>query len=324
MKYSEIIYSKAEAELKERRVRAEELAEMRRKQFSEKYPELIDIENIMKFSALEVIRSVGSNGKPVNISEVARTNLEAQARRKELLVKNGYPADYLDVPYNCKKCNDSGIFNGKLCECHLAILQKLSVESLSCSPILAKSTFENFDLNLYNDKKTEEIDGCLCSHREIMNGVYAMLKSYAENFRPNASNLFLSGGTGLGKTHLALSILNVLTARGYSVYYSSVRKVIKQLQNEHFGKGDTDLNEELSRNDLVIIDDLGAEFETPFATAAINEIIDDAVLMGKPMILISNLNRKEFEERYGERAASRLNAFEIIQFYGTDIRLKNK
>lgn len=321
MKYSEIIYSKAEAELKARRVRAEELAEMRRKQFAEKYPELIDIENIMKFSALEVIRSVGSGGKSVNISEVAKTNLEAQARKKELLVKNGYPADYLDVPYTCKKCNDSGIFNGKLCECHLALLQKLSVEGLSCSPILAKSTFDTFNLEYYSAIKDADLG---FSHREIMGGVFGMLKNYAENFGPDSSSLFFSGGTGLGKTHLALAIFNVVTANGYSVYYSSARKVIKQLNNEHFGKGDTDLNEELSRNDLVIIDDLGAEFETPFGTAAINEIIDDAVLMGKPMILISNLDKTAFEERYGERVASRLNAFEIIQFFGTDIRQKNK
>lgn len=321
MKYSEIIYSKAEAELKARRVRAEELAEMRRKQFAEKYPELIDIENIMKFSALEVIRSVGSGGKSVNISEVAKTNLEAQARKKELLVKNGYPADYLDVPYTCKKCNDSGIFNGKLCECHLALLQKLSVEGLSCSPILAKSTFDTFNLEYYSAIKDADLG---FSHREIMGGVFGMLKNYAENFGPDSSSLFFSGGTGLGKTHLALAIFNVVTANGYSVYYSSARKVIKQLNNEHFGKGDTDLNEELSRNDLVIIDDLGAEFETPFGTAAINEIIDDAVLMGKPMILISNLYKTAFEERYGERVASRLNAFEIIQFFGTDIRQKNK
>ncbi len=321
MKYSEIIYSKAEAELKARRVRAEELAEMRRRQFAEKFPELIDIENIMKFSALEVIRSVGSNGKSVNIAEISKTNLEAQARKKELLEKNGYPSDYLDIPYTCKKCNDSGIYNGKLCECHLALLRKLSVEGLSCSPILAKSTFDAFNLEYYSNTKDSELG---FSHREIMGGVFAMLKNYAENFGADSSSLFFSGGTGLGKTHLALAIFNVVTAKGYSVYYSSARKVIKQLNNEHFGKGDTDLNEELNRNDLVIIDDLGAEFETPFGTAAINEIIDDGVLMGKPMILISNLDKNAFEKRYGERVASRLNAFEIIQFFGTDIRQKNK
>ena len=321
MKYSEAIYSKAEAELKERRVNAERLGEMRRNEVAAKYPELLEIEKIMRETALSVIRSVGAGGERVDISQLAKSNLEAQAKKKELLKKAGYPEDYLETPYSCKDCKDSGINNGKLCKCHLDILKRISMESLSCSPILARSTFECFDLNNYSTIKDMSLG---FSHREIMGGIFAMLKNYAENFRPENPSLFFSGGTGLGKTHLALAIFNVLVQNGYSVYYESARKVVKQLQNEHFGKSDTDLEEELSRNDLIIIDDLGAEFETPFANAAINEIIDEVVLMGKPMILISNLNRAEFEQRYGERAASRLNAFEIVQFFGTDIRQKNK
>ncbi len=321
MKYSEAIYSKAEAELKERRVNAERLGEMRRNEVAAKYPELLDIEKIMRETALSVIRSVGAGGERVDISQLAKSNLEAQAKKKELLKRAGYPEDYLETPYSCKDCKDSGINNGKLCKCHLDILKRISVESLSCSPILARSTFECFDLNNYSNIKDMELG---FSHREIMGGVFGMLKNYAENFRPENPSLFFSGGTGLGKTHLALAIFNVLVQNGYSVYYESARKVVKQLQNEHFGKSDSDLEEELIRNDLIIIDDLGAEFETPFANAAINEIIDEVVLMGKPMILISNLNRTEFEARYGERAASRLNAFEIVQFFGTDIRQKNK
>ncbi len=322
MKYSEIIYSKAEMELKERRVRAEEIAQMRRKEFAAKYPQLTEIENIMKNSALSVIKSIGTGGERVDISQIAKTNLEAQAKKRQLLKQAGYPEDYLDVPYTCKKCEDTGIYKGKLCECHLALLQKISISHLNCSPVLAKSTFDTFDLKYYSEIKNPELNGF--SHRDIMRGVFAMLKDYAENFRPESPSLFFSGGTGLGKTHLALSVFNVLTANGYSVYYNSARKIIKQVQAESYSKGEGDLIEELNRNDLVIIDDLGAEYETPFACSVINEIIDDGVLMGKPMIIISNLDKKAFENRYGERVASRLNAFEIIEFFGSDIRVQKK
>ena len=317
MKFSDIIYSKAENILKSRREQAEKLADMRRKEFIAKYPELIDIENTMKNAALDVIRSVGADGKRVNIYEVAKINLLAQEDRKELIKKAGYPEDYLEPPYTCKKCKDSGIVNGKLCECHLAVLQQLSVSELSCSPLLARSTFDSFDLKYYSDIKDRELG---FSPRDIMRGCYEMLKAYAENFTCNSNSFFFTGATGLGKTHLALAVLNKVTQNGFSVYYSSAGSIVKKLEKERFGRADESVEDEIERSDLLIIDDLGAEFSTAFSQAAINELVNNAILSGKPMIIISNLSRNELEEKYGQRLTSRLNCFEIIQFVGEDIR----
>lgn len=317
MKFSDIIYSKAENILKSRREQAEKLADMRRKEFIAKYPELIDIENTMKNAALDVIRSVGADGKRVNIYEVAKINLQAQEKRKELIKKTGYPEDYLEPPYTCKKCKDSGIVNGKLCECHLAVLQQLSVSELSCSPLLARSTFDSFDLKYYSDIKDRELG---FSPRDIMRGCYEMLKAYAENFTCNSNSFFFTGATGLGKTHLALAVLNKVTQNGFSVYYSSAGSIVKKLEKERFGRADESVEDEIERSDLLIIDDLGAEFSTAFSQAAINELVNNAILSGKPMIIISNLSRAELEEKYGQRLTSRLNCFEIIQFVGEDIR----
>ncbi|MBO5290048.1 MAG: ATP-binding protein [Clostridia bacterium] len=317
MKFSDIIYSKAENILKSRREQAEKLADMRRKEFIAKYPELIDIENTMKNAALDVIRSVGADGKRVNIYEVAKINLQAQEKRKELIKKAGYPEDYLEPPYTCKKCKDSGIVNGKLCECHLAVLQQLSVSELSCSPLLARSTFDSFDLKYYSDIKDRELG---FSPRDIMRGCYEMLKAYAENFTCNSNSFFFTGATGLGKTHLALAVLNKVTQNGFSVYYSSAGSIVKKLEKERFGRADESVEDEIERSDLLIIDDLGAEFSTAFSQAAINELVNNAILSGKPMIIISNLSRAELEEKYGQRLTSRLNCFEIIQFVGEDIR----
>ena len=317
MRFSDIIYSKAENILKSRREQAERLADMRRKEFIAKYPELIDIENTMKNAALDVIRSVGADGKRVNIYEVAKINLQAQEERKELIKKAGYPEDYLEPPYTCKKCKDSGIVNGKLCECHLAILQQLSVSELSCSPLLARSTFDTFDLKYYSDIKDRELG---FSPRDIMRGCYEMLKAYAENFTYNSNSFFFTGATGLGKTHLALAVLNKVTQNGFTVYYASAGSIVKKLEKERFGRADESIEDEIERSDLLIIDDLGAEFSTAFSQAAINELVNNAILAGKPMIIISNLSRNELEEKYGQRLTSRLNCFEIIQFVGEDIR----
>ena len=321
MKFSEIIYQKAENELKNRRERAERLADMRRKEFSGKYPELLDIENEMKNAALDVIRSVGANGKRVDISVVAKRNLEAQKAKKELINAAGYPEDYLDIPYSCKKCNDSGIHNGKLCQCHLQLLQQLSVGELSCSPMLAGSTFEAFDLKYYSDIKDRELG---YSPKDYMRGCFEMLKAYAENFSPKSSSFFFSGGTGLGKTHLALAVLNKVTQKGFTVYYNTAGSIIKEMEKERFGRSTDSIEEEIYKADLVIVDDLGAEFSTPFAQAAINELVNNLILAGKAMIIISNLSVGELEERYGQRVTSRLNGFEVIEFVGEDIRQLKK
>lgn len=321
MKFSEIIYQRAENELKNRREQAEKLASVRRKEFIAKNPELLDIENEMKNAALEVIRSVGADGKKVDISQIAKRNLEAQDAKRALIKAAGYPEDYLDIPYTCKKCKDTGILNGKLCECHLTLLQQLSVGELACSPMLARSTFNSFDIKYYSDIKDPDLG---FSPREYMRGCFEMLKVYAENFTTQSNSFFFSGGTGLGKTHLALAILNRLTQRGFSVYYNSASGIIKQLEKERFGRVSDSVEEEIEKSDLVIIDDLGAEFATPFAEATVNELVNNAVISGKPMIMISNLSINEIEKRYGQRVVSRLNTFEVIEFIGEDIRQLKK
>ncbi len=321
MKFSEVIYQKAEYILKQRREQAQNLANMRRKEFSQKYPELKMIEDQMKNAALEVIRGVGANSGDVDVSLIAKKSLEAQKARKELIIAAGYPEDYLEIPYTCRKCKDSGIVDGKLCECHLTILQQLSVNELSCSPVLARSTFDTFDINYYTDIKDRALG---YSPREYMRGCYEMLKAYSENFNPQTNSFFFCGGTGLGKTHLALAVLNKVSENGFSVYYNTVSKIVKQMKNENFGRADTDIEEEIATADLVIIDDLGAEFASEFGNAAINELIGDAILSGKAMIIISNLSVGELEARYGQRLTSRLNSFEVLEFTGEDVRQLKK
>ena len=316
MKFSEDVYIKAEAELKKRQENAEKLAEMRRKQILNKHPELLEIENIIRNAALEVIKGLGS-GKKVDVKALSEKNLEAQKQKAELLTKNGYPEDYLEPQYSCKLCNDTGILNGKLCSCHLDILKKISMSEYSCSSILAVSTFDTFDLKYYSAEKDMSLG---YSPREYMEASLDFLKSYAENFKPGANSFFVTGATGLGKTHLSLAVMNKVTEKGYSVFYGSADNIIKQMEKERFGRSNGDIEEEIENADLLIIDDLGTEFKTAFSETAVYQIINNAILNGKPMIISSNLSISELEERYGQRVVSRLNSFEVINFIGTDIR----
>jgi len=316
MKFSEDVYLKAENELKKRRDNAEQLADMRRKQLINKLPELLEIENIIRDAALEVIKGLG-NGKNVDVKSLAEKNLNAQKEKNELLKKNGFPEDYLEPQYSCKICNDSGVVNGKLCSCHIELLKKISMSEYSCSSILAVSTFDTFDLKYYSEEKNMSLG---YSPREYMEASVDFLKNYANNFSKNSESFFFTGGTGLGKTHLSLAVMNKVTEKGYTVFYGSSDNIIKQMEKERFGRSNGDIEEEIENADLLIIDDLGTEFKTAFSETAVYQLINNAILNGKPMIISSNLSITELEERYGKRVVSRLNSFEVINFIGTDIR----
>lgn len=315
MKFSETVYLKAEAELKKRREAAEQLAEIHRSTVLKQHPELKSIENEIRDAALSAVKSVGSGVLP-DINALAQKNLAAQEKKRRLLSDAGFPPDYLEPHYSCELCSDTGIYRGKLCECHIKLLKSISSSDLSCGSLLATSTFDSFDTSLYSDKKDPSLG---YSPREYMKAAFSMIKSFAENFSSASPSFLFCGSTGLGKTHLALSVMNTLTDRGHNCFYSTAWNILKRMQNEHFGKGD-DISDELSSSELVIIDDLGSEFETAFSKAAVYELINDSLLRSRPMIIITGLTLPELEQRYGQKVISRLSAFEKIEFIGSDIR----
>lgn len=315
MKFSENTYLRAEAELKRRREAAQNLADIHRAAFVSQYPELTQIENEIRDAALAAVKSVGSGVKP-DIATLAKKNLEAQEKKRLLLKSAGYPEDYLEPHYSCEICSDTGIANGKLCECHIKLLKKLSASDLSCGSLLEVSTFDTFDVSLHSDKKDLSRG---YSPREYMKAAYGMIKNYAESFSRQSPSFIFCGSTGLGKTHLALSVMNTLTENGHNCFYATAWEILKRMQNEHFGKVET-ISEELYDAELLIIDDLGSEFETQFTKAAVYELLNDSLLRSRPMIIITGLSLSELEERYGQKVISRLSSFEKIEFIGSDIR----
>ena len=155
-----------------------------------------------------------------------------------------------------------------------------------------------------------------------MSAVLALSKDFAENFsKSTRQNLLFMGNTGLGKTHLSLSIAGVVLEKGYDVIYGSAYNLFSKMESEHFGEHTNRFYEAVLGCDLLIIDDLGAEFVSPYIQTLVYNIVNTRILTGKPTIVNTNLSMKEIETRYTPRVASRfIGEYTAKAFMGNDVR----
>jgi DNA replication protein DnaC len=80
---------------------------------------------------------------------------------------------------------------------------------------------------------------------------------YDGSFLANKSNVILVGGTGTGKTHLAIAVARQAVRNGAKGRFLNVVDLVNQLEQEKLtGKGGR-LADQLSRHDVVVLDELG-------------------------------------------------------------------
>lgn len=232
---------------------------------------------------------------------------------RDTILKN---ASIGDIVYDCDACKDTGYINGKICDCIHSAAKKIRLNDLSASLPLAECRFENFDLNYY---KNEDVDGA--NARKRMTAILKLCREYVINFNPKSSeSLLFMGDTGLGKTHLTLAITYELLNRGYDVIYGAAYNLFSDMETEHFtGHTNNKYNAAIDC-DLLVIDDLGGEFVSPYIQSLLYNIINTRDLANKPTIINTNLSMGEIANRYTPRVASRLIKYTAKKFIGSDIR----
>lgn len=316
MAYSKETYKKAEQELAQRRNRALAEREDRHRIAVESVPEILETEERMSAAGLATIKALGMGAVDAKeyIRKLSEINLNAQAQRRMFLKKAGFPEDWLDVHYSCPKCEDKGFVNGIMCDCFKDLLKSLEYEKLCSKLPVGSCRFDNFKLDYYPD-------GAGTSPRRRMESVLNYCKTYATDFSRRSPSLLLYGKTGLGKTHLSLAVAGKAVESGYGVIYTSAQNLFNKLEKEKFGRSDGNTEETILDCDLLIIDDLGAEFTTQFTVSALYNIINSRELEGKPTVISTNLTPEQLTSTYSERIASRiLSNFVMLYFDGSDIR----
>lgn len=80
---------------------------------------------------------------------------------------------------------------------------------------------------------------------------------YDGSFLSDHSNIIMVGGTGTGKTHLAISIARQSIRNGRKARFFNVLDLVNQLEKEKLDNRGGKLAEHLARHDLVVLDELG-------------------------------------------------------------------
>ena len=112
-----------------------------------------------------------------------------------------------------------------------------------------------------------------------MAGQLAELKGYADEFDRTSPSLVLLGNAGLGKTHAALAIAGEVLEKGFDVIYVSSPDFFSKLEALHFGQDPAGEEETLLRTaagaDLLILDDLGSEFNSSFLISTLYSLLNN-------------------------------------------------
>ena len=310
----------AEAEHEFLRKTQVEKNEIRQKQFYKKFKRAKDIDLQLSRTAIDSAKAIlsGASAKE-KLTELKNKNLALQKELETLLITANLPLDYLNIKYKCADCKDMGYVDGVMCDCLKNLIKKITYKNLNKLSPLSLSTFEAFNTDLYPDKNSA--DGV--NVKSHMEKIFNFCKNYANTFNKNSENLFLQGATGLGKTHLSLAIANSAINSGYNVIYTSTPNILSKLEKEHFSHNfqDEETEKHLIGCDLLILDDMGTEFQTSFSSAMIYNIINSRIMFQKPTIISTNLSVKEIQSAYSKRLVSRIMGnYKRLFFLGNDIR----
>lgn len=201
MAYSKETYKKAEQELAERRSRALAEREEHHRIAVAAVPEILETEEKMSSAGLATIKALGMGADDAKeyIRKLSEINLAAQTQRSLLLKNAGFPENWLNVRYSCKKCEDKGFVNGIMCDCFKELLKSLEYEKLCSNLPVNNCRFDNFKLDYYPE-------GAGTSPRRRMESVLDFCKTYAAEFSQKSSSLLLYGHTGLGKLTFPLPL----------------------------------------------------------------------------------------------------------------------
>ena len=132
------------------------------------------------------------------------------------------------------------------------------------TPLREEMTFQRFDVHEA---------GVDARERHVLREALGYAKGYAED---PFGWLVLIGPTGVGKTHLAVAIVNKRLAEGDSAFYARVPDLLDHLRAAYAPGSSVSYDqrfEELKSAPLLVLDGLGSQNSTPWAEEKLDQLI---------------------------------------------------
>lgn len=125
----------------------------------------------------------------------------------------------------------------------------------------------------------------------------------------DGSTVVFSGKPGTGKSHLAIAVCMAIMAGGYTAMYLNALDAIRLIRGtwrRDSGATEADVMHELASVDLLVLDEVGAQYGTEGEQVILFDIINRRYQDQMPMILLTNQGKEGFKQYLGDRAFDRL------------------
>ena len=308
----------------------ESLIHERREEVYTNIPRFQEIDNEIATSSVDLIQASIEGGLTGSVdTSNLHSKIEALIQEKmDLLRTHGYGVDYLNPPYQCPDCKDTGYIEHRPCHCFNQRAIDLLYAQDHVQKIFERENFSHFSLDYYDNDYYDDKDGSGLSARENAIKAYEEAQRFVRDFSTRHENILLYGDTGVGKTYLSNCIGKAVLDQGFSVIYLTAFQLFEIFEKNTFQKknrfdDDTVPYKNIFDCDLLIIDDLGTEFGNSFTNAQLFQCINERLIHKRSTVISTNLNLQDFKETYSERIFSRiLESYIPISLFGKDIRVR--
>lgn len=134
---------------------------------------------------------------------------------------------------------------------------------------------------------------------ETLKDAVDAVKHYVEHEADKGKSLLLEGDTGLGKTHLAVAALRLISRKRPRVVFAYVPEFVEMLRLEATHQDAAGLFEQAASSDVLVLDDLGAERPTEFAREKLEHLVNRRWTERRAMIVTQNVPPEALEDMLG-------------------------